>query len=75
MQKLVIAAGDFNLHHMDWNNHTVNPSWSATDFLEWVASNAAMYGLGSGTVTHSRGETIDLSICNASINQTSPSVT
>ena len=69
MQKHTIVVGDFNLHHMDWDNHTINPNRSAICLLEWVANNAVTYGLSSGTITHNRGGTLGLTICSAFINQ------
>lgn len=60
VQKQTIVVGDFNLHHMGWDNHTINPNRSAT----------CPYGLSSGTSTHNKlGVTLDLTICSASINQ------
>lgn len=52
IQKSTIWAGDLNLHHVDWDSHTINPTPEARSFAEWVTDIGGRYALPQGTVTH-----------------------
>ena len=62
-----IIERDFNLHHRDWDQRTINPTPQAREFAEWVTTNRCEYGLTSGTVMHQRGGAIDLVITTGSL--------
>ena len=61
--------GDFNLHHTDWDNHTINPTLQAKRFADWIANKNARYELEVGTVTHARGGALDLVIASNSVSR------
>lgn len=61
--------GDFDLHHTNWDNRTVNPTTQAKRFAEWVADKNATYGLEPGTVTHKRGGALDLVISSSPVSE------
>ncbi len=67
MQMATIVVKDFNLHHIDWDNRTINLSGLATEVADWVASNGAIYAMDQRTNMNNQGRKIDLSICNTSI--------
>lgn len=65
----VLIGGDLNLHHIDWDAKTLNPTRQAKDFLDWVNENTAFYELLTGTVTHSQGGSIDLVVSSCSLTK------
>ncbi len=67
IQKHTIIAGDFNLHHGDWDQQAINPTPQAIAFTEWMTTNGGEYGLTSGIVTHQRGGAIDVVITSGAL--------
>ena len=41
--------GDINLHHIDWDNRTINPLQLANKLADWVTENGAVYEVFPGT--------------------------
>lgn len=68
MQGCNILAGDFNLHHNDWDSHTIYPTPMSRQFADWVSESGGVYGLPSGTKTHQQGGCIDLVITSSSLS-------
>ncbi len=64
LHKCMLIIRDFNLHHTDWDNRTVNPTAQAKRFVDWIANKNAIYELEIKTVTHARGGALDLVIAN-----------
>lgn len=62
MELRTVMLGDMNLHHVDWDMRTQNPSAQAMEFANWIAENGASYNLPPGTVSQTRGGCIDLVI-------------
>ena len=56
---------DVNLHHIDWNNWTTNPSKGVINLAKWVANQEAFYQFKPGTITHNRQGAIDLVIASS----------
>lgn len=68
LHKRVLIIRDFNLHHTNWDNHTVNLTLQAKRFADWIANKNARYELEVGTVTHARGGAPDLVIASNSVS-------
>ena len=66
IQECNILAGYFNLHHNDWDTHTINPTPTARQFANWVSKSGGVYGHPAGTKTHQQGGCIDLVITSSS---------
>ncbi len=43
LHKRMLIMGDFNLHHTDWDNRSVNPTAQAKIFAEWIENKNAIY--------------------------------
>lgn len=67
IQKSTIWAGDFNLHHVDWDSHTINPTPQARSLAEWITDIGGSYALRQGTTTHRQGGALDLVISSSSM--------
>lgn len=68
-QQHMLWAGDYNLHHEDWDAYTRNPTTQAQGFAEWTTTNGAQYGLDNGTITHQLGGTLDQVVASTSLAQ------
>ena len=68
IQECNILARDFNLHHNDWDAHTINPTPTARQFADWVSESGGVYGLPAGIKTHQQGRCIDLVITSNSLS-------
>lgn len=66
-QKSTLWAGDFNLHHVDWDLQTVNPTPQARSLAKWVTNVGVADALPPGTITHKQGGTLDFVISSSSI--------
>ena len=62
LHKRVLIMEDFNLHHTNWNNRTVNPTVQAQRFVDWIAKKNAIYELKVSTVTHAGAAHLILSL-------------
>lgn len=62
----VLLGGDFNLHHIDWDAKTLNPTKQAKNFSEWVSKNTAIYELPTDTIIHSQSNAIDFVVSSLS---------
>ena len=55
-----LIAGDFNLHHPNWDPAHRTPSGQAEVLLDWLDSHSFVYIGPVGTPTHNQGNTLDL---------------
>jgi ribonuclease HI len=53
-------AGDFNLHHPNWDPDHSSPSQQAEPFVNWLDANSFTYSSEIGAITHRCGNTLDL---------------
>lgn len=62
-----ILAGDFNLHHPNWQPTTTYTSLKAQDLVDWAESADLVLTSPIGEPTHRAGNVLDLSWASASL--------
>ncbi len=67
MQNRSLVLGNVNLHHIERNNWTTNPSEEALNIVEWVADQGAFHHLEPDTITHNRRSAIELVIASSTM--------
>lgn len=64
----MLIIGNFNLHHTNWDNHTVNPTLQTKRFANWIANKNTRYKLEVGTVIYAWDGVLNLVIVSNSIS-------
>ena len=55
-----LLAGDFNLHHPNWDPDHPSPSRQAEPFVDWLDNASFMFTSEIGSATQNHGNTLDL---------------